>query len=205
MSKVDFNTIKNLFLSTAKIGAVSFGGGYAMIPIMEEEFVNKNKWVDGKDIVDIFAIAQSVPGVIALNTSTFIGYRVGGLPGAIAASVGVSVPSFCIIMALSGFYLQFQANPIVNAAFSGIRACVVALVFSAVLGMGSSVIKGPFTIAVAVFGFVGVVFKDFIAQNIVNGTFLEAVFSDYSAIACILTAAVIGWFYTMISTAKKEA
>ena len=183
---VDLKLLTSLFLSTAKIGAVSFGGGYAMIPIMEQEFVTKQNWVSREDIVDIFAISQSVPGVIALNTSTFIGYRVAGLPGAIAASVGVSTPSFFIIMVLSSFYLQYQANPYVNAAFSGINACVVALVFTAVLSMGKSAVKDYFGWLVAILGFAGIVL------------------AGLSAIWCILAAALVGWLYSLYSMRKAK-
>ena len=185
MSSVSPKVLLDLFLSTAKIGAVSFGGGYAMIPIMEQEFVHKNKWVDGADILDIFAIAQSVPGVIALNTSTFIGYRVAGLPGAIVASFGVSLPSFVIISILSGFYMQFKANPIVNAAFAGIRACVVALVFTAVLKMGESAVKDIFGWIIALAGLIAIAFF------------------GIQAIWCIIAGGVIGAIYSTMIMKNK--
>ena len=185
MSSVSPKVLLDLFLSTAKIGAVSFGGGYAMIPIMEQEFVHKNKWVDGADILDIFAIAQSVPGVIALNTSTFIGYRVAGLPGAIVASLGVSLPSFFIISILSGFYMQFKTNPIVNAAFAGIRACVVALVFTAVLKMGESAVKDIFGWIIALAGLIAIAFF------------------GIQAIWCIIAGGVIGAIYSTMIMKNK--
>ena len=179
MAKLDGRTLLNLFLSTAKIGAVSFGGDYAMIPIMEKEFVSGRKWIASEDILDIFAIAQSVPGVIALNTCTFVGYRVAGLLGAIAAAVGVSTPSFFIIIGLSTIYLQFQSNMLVNAASMGIRACVVALVCSAVIKMGTTAIKDYFGWVVALAGFAAIVALGF------------------AAVWVIIAAGVVGWIYSI--------
>jgi len=152
---------------------------------MEEEFVVLRGWVDSKDILDIFAIAQSVPGVIALNTSTFIGYRMAGVAGAVLAAVGVSAPQFLIIYALSSLYMQFSTNPIVNAAFLGISACVVALVFCAALKLGESAVKDPFAMAIAVAGFTAIVFL------------------KLNAVWCILSAAIIGWVYTMVKAQKR--
>jgi chromate transporter len=185
LDKLDWRLLSRLFASTAKIGAVSFGGGYAMIPIMEEEFVSKQGWVDRKDILDIFAIAQSVPGVIALNTCTFIGYRVAGFPGSIAASVGVSLPSFLILMILSGFYIQFQENLFVVAAFAGIRACVVALVAGAVLSMGKTAISDAFGLVVALTGFTAIVLF------------------GVNAVWCIFAAGVTGLVYSTFTAHRK--
>ena len=184
MSKVNWKLLREIFISTAKIGTVAFGGGYGMIPLMEEEFVSNRGWVDQKDILDIFAIAQSVPGVIALNTSTFIGYRVAGIPGAILASVGVSTPQFFIISSLSLLYLQFQNNPYVNAAFTGISACVVSLILTAVLKMGESAIKGIFGWVIAVVGFTAIVF------------------AGISAVWCILAAGATGWLWSVTKAAR---
>ncbi|MCL2547589.1 MAG: chromate transporter [Symbiobacteriaceae bacterium] len=186
MSKVNWKLLKDIFISTAKIGTVAFGGGYGMIPLMEEEFVSRRGWVDSRDILDIFAIAQSVPGVIALNTSTFIGYRLAGLPGAILACVGVSTPQFFIISSLSILYLQFQDNPQVNAAFTGISACVVALILTAVLKMGESAVKDAFGWVVAVLGFTAIVF------------------AGISAVWCILVAGLIGWSWSMVKTVQRR-
>ena len=137
-----WKTVGELFLCTLKIGAFTFGGGFAMIPIMQREFVTKRGWVSEADILDIFAIAQSIPGVIALNSSLFIGHKVAGRRGAAAAALGVSLPSLCIISVLSLFYTQFQSNAYLAAALRGVRPCVVALILQAVLKLGKPAVKG---------------------------------------------------------------
>ena len=151
-----WKTILGLFFCTLKIGAFTFGGGYAMIPIMQREFVTKRGWVSETDILDIFAIAQSVPGVIALNTSVFIGYRVAKTRGAIAAALGVSLPSLLVLSVVSLFYEQFKENSMVIAALRGIRPCVVALILQAVLKLGKPALRDLFCwlIAAAAFGLV---------------------------------------------------
>lgn len=147
-----------IFFCTLKIGAFTFGGGYAMIPIMKEEFVNRRQWVSETDILDIFAIAQSVPGVISLNASTFIGYRLSGVAGAVMAALGVTLPSFFVIALISGVYLQFRDNAVVNAVLSGVRACVVGLMLSAVFAMGKAGVKNVFGWVMALAGFALTVF-----------------------------------------------
>lgn len=137
-----------------KIGAFTFGGGYAMIPIMQEEFVARKGWVKDEDILDIFAIAQSMPGVIALNTSTFVGYRLAGVRGGLIAAIGIILPSFIIISVLSSIYLLFNTNPYVAAAFQGVRACVATLIIRAAYNMAKAGIKNWFGIVVAAIGFV---------------------------------------------------
>jgi len=181
---VNWRLLRDIFISTAKIGTVAFGGGYGMIPLMEEEFVSRRQWVDRKDILDIFAIAQSVPGVIALNTSTFIGYRVAGLPGAILATIGVSTPQFFIISSLAMIYIQNQGNPYVSAAFTGIMPCVVALILTSVMNMGKTAIKNLFGWAVAIIGFAAIVMY------------------KVSAVWCILVSALLGWAWSMIKATQ---
>ena len=136
-----WKTVGELFLCTLKIGAFTFGGGFAMIPIMQREFVTKRGWVSETDILDIFAIAQSIPGVIALNSSLFIGHKIAGRRGAAAAALGVSLPSLCVISVLSLFYTQFQQNIYLTAALRGVRPCVVALILQAVFKLGKPAVK----------------------------------------------------------------
>lgn len=124
-----------LFLKFLKIGAFTFGGGYAMIPLIRREIALREKWIDDKDILDILAVSESTPGPIAVNTATFVGCRVAGPLGAAAATVGVVLPSFLIIFALSFVLRQFEALPAVRYAFWGIRVAVVALVLSALVSM----------------------------------------------------------------------
>ncbi len=133
-----------IFLTTFKLGAFTFGGGYAMIPLMQREFVDKNHWVENEDILDIFAIAQSVPGVIAINSSVMIGYKVAGLAGGLCAALGVTLPSLIILSIVTLIYRQFIDNEWVQAAMRGVRAGVVALILSAVLRMRKEAAKDVF-------------------------------------------------------------
>ena len=124
-----------LFLKFLKIGAFTFGGGYAMIPLIRREIALREGWIEDKDILDILAVSESTPGPIAVNTATFVGYRLAGPWGAAAATVGVVLPSFVIIFALSFVLRQFEELPAVRYAFWGIRVAVVALVCSALVSM----------------------------------------------------------------------
>ncbi len=118
MSSIYWDSFRTFF----KIGAVTFGGGYAMIPIIETEVVEeKHKWVNKEELLDLIAIAQSTPGVFAVNISTFIGYKLRGTKGAICATVGSALPSFIIILLIAMFFHQFQDNKIIASIFNGIR------------------------------------------------------------------------------------
>ena len=116
------------FKTFFKIGIFTLGGGYAMIPLIEEEVVNKHKWVDKEEMLDLIAIAQSCPGVFAINVSIFIGYKLRKLSGAIATALGTALPSFLIILAIAIFFHQFEDNRVIAAMFKGIRPAVVALI-----------------------------------------------------------------------------
>ena len=118
----------DLFRTFFKIGMFTLGGGYAMIPIIETEVVDKYKWVEKQEFLDLIAIAQSCPGVFAINISIFIGYKLKRLPGALAATLGTALPSFVIILLIAMFFHRFQDNPVVAAVFRGIRPAVVALI-----------------------------------------------------------------------------
>ncbi len=141
------NKLKNaliLFVTFLKIGAFTFGGGYAMIPIIEKEICDKHKWLKGEEILDIFAIAESTPGPIALNVATYIGYKLAGFPGAIIATMGVCVPSFGIMYMVSLFYEQFMEITIIATAFKGIQICMVYLIAVAGLRMLKKMKKTTF-------------------------------------------------------------
>lgn len=138
-----------IFITFLKIGPVTFGGGYAMIPFIEREVVTKKKWIDPDDVTDVFAVAESVPGAIAINTATFIGYRIAGTLGAMVAMAGVLIPTFLIIIALSMFYLYFNNNPRMEAAFEGIRPAIVALITFAGYKIGQMAIVDKTTLVAA--------------------------------------------------------
>jgi chromate transporter len=124
-----------LFWSFFKIGLFTFGGGYAMISIIEGEVIRRKGWIEQKDFLDLLTLAQSAPGPIALNTSVFVGYKMYGYRGALSAVLGVSLPSFLIILLIAIFFVQFRYNPIVDAAFKGMRPAVVALIIAPILGL----------------------------------------------------------------------
>jgi chromate transporter len=120
--------MKEAFLTFFKIGIVTFGGGYAMIPMIEEEVVNKHHWTSKEELLDLIAIAQSCPGVFAVNISTFIGYKLNKKAGAFCTTLGAALPSFIIILLIAMFFHQFADNKVVAAMFRGIRPAVVALI-----------------------------------------------------------------------------
>ena len=125
--------IIELYLAFLKIGAVTFGGGYAMLPLLERELVSKRGWTTLDDLMDYFAIGQCTPGVIALNVSTFIGHRKKGVPGALAATSGFLTIPIIIILIIAAFLRNFADLPIVQHAFAGIRVCVCVLILQAIL------------------------------------------------------------------------
>ena len=136
-----FKLLIELFLSFFKIGLLTFGGGYAMIPIIQREVVEKRKWLSGNDILDILAISESTPGPIAVNAATYVGYRVMGVLGSIVATLALAIPSFTIIFTISLFYETFMTWSVVNAAFKGLKVGVVILLFLAVIKLSKSVKK----------------------------------------------------------------
>ncbi len=154
------HTLLTLFFTMLKIGAFTFGGGYAMIPLIEDEFSTKKKYVSGEEMADILALSQSIPGPIAVNASIIIGYRKQGLPGALAAIFGLALPSFVVLTLITYLYQSFSENPYIAAALKGIRACVVALIFSAFIRLFSRIKKNAYTITLLLISFaVSVLFE----------------------------------------------
>lgn len=122
-----------LFLTFAKMGAVTFGGGYAMLPILQREVVEKRHWATNDELTDYYAVGQCTPGIIAVNTATFIGTKLAGTVGGVIATLGVVFPSIVIITLIAMFLTNFADLPLVKNAFAGIRICVCVLIFNAVL------------------------------------------------------------------------
>lgn len=141
--------LANLFGTFLKIGAFTFGGGYAMIPLIQREAVERNGWISEEDILEIIAIAESTPGPIAINSATFVGYRVAGKWGAACATLGVVLPSFFTILLVSRVLREFQNIPAVRYAFFGIRAGVLALIVKALWTMCRKCPKSVLTYVVA--------------------------------------------------------
>ena len=135
-----------LFLTMLKIGLFTFGGGYAMITLLENEFVSKRKWLGNDEFVNIVAIAESTPGPIAINSATYVGYKMAGFWGSLAATVAVCIPSFVIIYLISLFFDAFMQLKYVAYAFEGIQVCVIFLIFSAGVKMFIKLPKTPFNI-----------------------------------------------------------
>ena len=143
------NIFLDLFLTFAKVGVCTFGGGYAMLPILQREVVEKKGWATDEELTDYFAIGQCTPGIIAVNTATFIGHKYKGIPGGICATLGVVFPSVIIITAIAAFLSNFADIPVVQHALNGVNAAVVALIFSSVIKLGKSTLKDA--VAVCIF------------------------------------------------------
>lgn len=150
---------RELFFSFLKIGLFTFGGGYAMVPLIQQEVVTSKKWVEQGEFIDLLTLAQSVPGPIALNSAAFVGYKARGYRGALAAISGVVVPSFIIILAVAIFFASIRDNAIVEAAFNAMRPVVVALIVAPTItlmkGMGRLSIAATF-VAMAGFAIFGI-------------------------------------------------
>ncbi|WP_288684912.1 chromate transporter [uncultured Brachyspira sp.] len=170
-----------MFVSFFYIGLVTIGGGLAMLPIMQEEFVDKRKFLTKAEIVDVFALAQSIPGVIAVNTSLLTGFKIAGIFGGIMAGIGVMMPSFIIILIIAPIFERVQSLEYVNKAFLGIKGAIAALILLSAYDMGKSVLKNKFTALLFILSFILVVFLNF------------------NVIYTLLLSAFLGWLYYLIS------
>ena len=141
-------SLGTLFFTFFKIGLFTFGGGYAMIALLEEEFIQRRKWLDKDEFLDMTAIAESTPGPVAINSATYLGYKLAKVPGAATATVAVCLPSFLIIYAISLFFEQFTQLTVTANAFKGIQVCVIYLIFSAGVRMLKALDKSPFATGV---------------------------------------------------------
>ena len=141
-------SLGTLFFTFFKIGLFTFGGGYAMIALLEEEFIQRRKWLDKDEFLDMAAIAESTPGPVAINSATYLGYKLAKVPGAATATVAVCLPSFLIIYAISLFFEQFTQLTVIANAFKGIQICVIYLIFSAGVRMLKALDKSPFATGV---------------------------------------------------------
>lgn len=180
------NRLLDLFLTFLKIGAFTFGGGYAMMPIMHKEVVERKKWADDDDILKILVISESTPGVLAVNSATFIGYKIAGFFGSVVATLGVVLPSFVVISLISLFIVEFKSIELVNYMFLGIRAGVSMLILNAVFKLSKKMKKELFSYLIILI------------------VFLVSVFTDFSVIYLLLFAAILGILYGA-TLAKKEA
>jgi len=146
-------SLGQLFIAMFKIGLFTFGGGYAMISLLENEFVHQKKWINGEEFMDLITIAESTPGPIAINCATYIGYKREKIIGAIIATIGMCLPSFTIIYFISLFFNQFLTISWVNAAFKGIKVCVIFLILSAGCNMLKKIKKNKGDIVIVLLTF----------------------------------------------------
>lgn len=153
--------LKELFVTFGKIGLFTFGGGYAMIALMQEECVEKRRWIDGDEMLDLTAIAESTPGPIAINCATYVGYQQLGWIGAIAATLGIVFPSFCVIYLISMFFDQILEYPLVAGAFHGIKIAVGWIILSAGIKMFQKMKKKPLPLFFFLTGFLTIIGVNF--------------------------------------------
>lgn len=149
-----------LFVAFARVGIMTFGGGYAMIPILEREIVDRHGWASSEELMDYYAVGQCTPGVIAVNTATFIGQKIKGTAGGIVATLGVVFPSLVIICLIAGILTSFADIPQVEQAFAGIRVCVCVLIFNAVTKLWKKSVTDKVSLALCLLVFVLSVFLD---------------------------------------------
>ena len=175
-----------LFSAFFRIGAFTFGGGYAMLSLIQKEIVENKKWATDEEILDYYAVAQCTPGVIAVNTATFIGYKKKGVIGAIAATLGVVLPSLIIISIIASVLQNFMEYQIVKHIFGGIRVAVAVLIVNAVITMGKKAIVDKFCLSLAVISFL-----------------ISLIFPSVSPVFIVLAAALLG-FATMKKGGLEE-
>ena len=166
--------LMNLFWSFCRIGGLTFGGGYAMLPMLQKEVVENHKWATEQELLDYYAVGQATPGIIAVNTATFVGYKQSGVIGAVFATAGVVFPSLVIIMTIAGLIDNFSSLDIVQHAFSGIRIAVGVLILNAL----TKLVKGSV--------------KDILGIILFIATFVASSFLNISVVYIIIVAALIG-------------
>ena len=153
------NILLDLFTTFFKIGAFSFGGGYAMLPLIEEEVIHSHNWITSTEFIDIIAISEMTPGPIAINSATFLGYRVGGILGSAVATLGVVLPSFIVMSIIFHFIARFKNSKYVGWAFNGIRPVVLGLIASAAFSVAGSTFIDIKSVLIAMFLFYVVTFR----------------------------------------------
>lgn len=168
------NQYLDMFLTFCRIGGLTFGGGYAMLPMLQKEVVENKHWAEAEEIMDYYAIGQCLPGIIAINTSTFIGNKKAGPLGGFVCAMGVAFPSLVIITIIAAFISGFADMPVVRNAFAGIRVCVCVLIYNAVIKLWKKAVIDAKT------------FMVFVA------VFLAATFTSLSPILFVVLAAIAG-------------
>ncbi len=196
------NIYLDLFLTFAKMGACTFGGGYAMLPILQREVVEKKGWATNEELTDYYAVGQCTPGIIAVNTATFIGFKYKGILGGVIATLGVVFPSVVIITIIAAFLTQFDQYPVVQHALVGINAAVVALIAASALKLGKTNLKDALTVGI----FAGVLILARVSGlfNLDGSTLLGMVLSVIlSPAGLIIIAGIVGYTARRLSSLAK--
>lgn len=180
------NSKLDLFSTFFKIGLFTFGGGYAMISLMQREVVENKKWITSEDMSDMITISESTPGPVSVNVATFVGYKVAGVFGALCSTLGVVVPSFLIIVLLSGVLDVLQDNQIFQNAFFGIRAAVIALILKTFISMYKECPKDIFSYLIMIL------------------TLMCVLFLDVNPIYLIICSAILGIIYSFVINRKEQ-
>lgn len=165
-----------LFMSTFSLSAFTFGGGYVIVPLMKKRFVDRLKWIDEEEMLNLIAISQSSPGAMAVNTSIIVGYRIAGISGALVALLGTVLPPLIIITVISMFYAYFKENRVINAVLKGMQAGVAAVIMDVVISMGTTIIKG----------------KKILSIIMMTGAFIAAFFFNVNVIFIIIICGILG-------------
>lgn len=184
--KTYFKRLLSLFLTFLKIGAFTFGGGYAMIPLIQKDISEKKKWISDDDILDIVAIAESTPGPIAINSATFVGYKVCGFFGALLSTLGVVLPSFLVILVIASVLREFQDYRAVRYAFFGIRTGVLALIVKALISMYKQCKK------------------NITSYIVIAAAFISVALFDVNVLIVIIGCAVFGLASSMVAERRMK-
>lgn len=186
---MDFKKLWKIFFSTLYLSTFTFGGGYVIVTLLKNKFVDELHWIDEEEMLDLVAIAQSSPGAIAVNGAIVVGYKLAGIPGVLCAILGAILPPFCILTLISFFYSEFRENAVIQSLLSGMTAGVGAVIASVVYDMGSSVMKS----------------KDIILILIMILSFVANYYFGLNVIYIILTVAAIGVIRTIYRERRKVA
>ena len=185
------NKLFKLFLTMLKIGMFTFGGGYAMISILQDEFVERKKWIENDEFMNLVTIAESTPGPIAINSATYIGYKVYGLLGAVVATIGMILPSLTVIYIISLFFNEFLSIEVISNAFKGIQVCVIFLILSAGIKMFKKMKKSLYNIIIMSITMICMVLFSLFGVS-------------FSSIFYILISGILGVTIYLIANIKKK-
>lgn len=187
MEKKKSEVLKKLFLSTLYLSTFTFGGGYVIVTLMKDKFDDQLHWIDEEEMLDLIAIAQSSPGAVAVNGAIVVGYKLGGLPGVLVATLGAIIPPMVILSLVSLFYQAFRTNFFVNAMLSGMKAGVGAVIASVVYDMGGNVVKT----------------KSVLSVLIMLASFVACYFFHVNVVLIIVAVACIGAVRTLVTEKRK--